>query len=122
MIRPASGDATLVAVGLGGRLELARNEIRIIKEGLWGHLVEVLWLGYGLMEKRIFLDQIAAVEIVKVMVAPDFIRLSYPGSPALTGHYLEDALAENALMMNPFDNRKFYALKNRMDQLIARTN
>ncbi|SRR5260221_5185489 len=120
MTRPVAGDAILVAKGVGGRLELSRNELRIIKDGTWGHLVELLHLGYGLMEKRIFLDQIAAVEIVKMIVAPDFIRFAYNGSPVLTGHYLDDALAENALIMNPFDQRKFYALKDRMDQLIAR--
>jgi hypothetical protein len=120
MLRPATGGATLVAHGIGGRLELSRNQLRIIKGGTWGHFVEVLHLGYGMMEKRIFLDQISAVEIVKLIVAPDFIRFSYNGSPATTGHYVDDAFAENALIMNPFDHRKFYALKDRMDQLIAR--
>jgi hypothetical protein len=120
MLRPVAGEATLVARGLGGRLELSRNQLRIIKGGTWGHLTEALHLGYGMMEKRIFLDQVAAVEIVKLIIAPDFIRISYNGSPTLTGHYIEDAFAENALIMNPFDQRKFYALKDRMDQLIAR--
>jgi len=120
MLRTVVGEATLVAHGIGGRLELSRNQLRIIKGGTWGHIVEVLHLGYGMMEKRIFLDQIAAVEIVKLIIAPDFIRFSYNGSPQATGHYIEDAFAENALIMNPFDQRKFYALKDRMDQLIAR--
>jgi hypothetical protein len=119
-MRPAAPDAMLVAHGVGGRLELSRNQLRIVKGGTWGHLVEALHLGYGMMEKRIFLDQIAAVEIVKLILAPDFIRFSYNGSPVATGHYLDDAFAENALIMNPFDQRKFYALKDRMDQLIAR--
>src|SRR5258708_36598676 len=113
MTRPVAGDAMLVARGIGGRLELSRNELRIIKDGTWGHLVELLHLGYGLMEKRIFLDQIAAVEIVKMIVAPDFIRFAYNGNPVLTGHYLDDWLTENALIMNPFAQRKFDALKNR---------
>jgi hypothetical protein len=120
MLRATAGEATLVACGLGGRLELSRNQLRIIKGGTWGHFVEALHLGYGMMEKRIFLDQISAVEIVKLIIAPDFIRFSYNGSPPVTGHYLGDAFAENALIMNPFDQRKFYALKDRMDQLITR--
>jgi len=37
----------------------------------------------------------------------------------LTGHYVADALAENSLIMNPFDQRKFYELKYRIDQFIA---
>jgi hypothetical protein len=120
MSAPVRAGATLVAVGLGGRLELSRNEIRIVKDGFWGYLVEALWLGYGIMEKRIFLEQIAGVEIVKMLVMPNFIRFSYPGSPTLTGHYAEDALAENALLMNPLDNRKFYELKDRIHLYIER--
>jgi len=116
----ARDGATLVAVGLGGRLEPSRNEIRIVKDGFWGYLVDAFWLGYGIMEKRIFLEQIAGVEIVKMLVMPNFIRFSYPGSPSLTGHYAEDALAENALIMNPLDNRKFYELKDRIHLYIER--
>ena len=114
------GATPLVARGLGGRLELSRNEIRIFKNGVWGELVEVLLLGYGIVEKRIFLDQLAAVEIVHIPVFPSFIRFSYQGAPTLTGHYLQDALAENSLLMNVLDNRKFYELKDRLDQFIAR--
>lgn len=120
MTGTATAGAAFVAVGIGGRLELSRNEIRIIKDGPWGLIVEALWLGYGIIEKRIFLDKIAAVDIVQMMLFPSFIRFSYQGSPALTGHYVEDALAENALIMNPFDQRRFYEVKARIDQFIAR--
>lgn len=120
MTATVAASAALVAVGIGGRLELSRNEIRIIKDGPWGYIVEALWLGYGIMEKRILLDHVAAVEIVQMLLLPSFIRFSYQGSPALTGHYVEDALAENALIMNPFDQRKFYELKARIDHFIAR--
>lgn len=119
MSETATNGAALVAVGLGGRLELSRNEIRIIKDGAWGFIFEALWRGYGIVDKRLFLDQVAAVEIVQMMVLPSFIRFSYPGSPPLTGHYIEDALAENSLIMNPFDQRKFHALKARIDHFIA---
>jgi hypothetical protein len=115
----AMAGPTIVAVGIGGRIELSRNEIRIIKDGAWGYLVETLWLGYGILDKRVFLDQIAAVEIMQMMVLPSFIRFTYQGSPPLTGHYVEDALAENALIMHPFDQRKFYELKDRIDQFIV---
>jgi hypothetical protein len=115
-VRPA---AALVAVGVGGRVELSRNEIRIIKDGAWGYAVEVLWLGYGILDKRLFLEQIAAVDIVQMIMLPSFIRFAYQGSPPLTGHYVADALAENSLIMNLFDQRKFYELKDRIDQFIA---
>jgi hypothetical protein len=101
----------LVAVGIGGRLELAAEQIRLIKGGVFGHMVELLWLGYGVTEKSIPVREISAVEIVKPLFLPDFIRFSYPGSPRQTGNYIDDALAENALVMGWFDNRGFYQIK-----------
>ena len=102
----------LVAVGIGGRLELAEERIRLIKGGLFGHAVELLWLGYGLSETTIPIREISAVEIVRPLVLPDFIRFAYPGSPSQTGNYIDDALAENALLMSWFDNRAFYRIKS----------
>ena len=101
----------MVAVGIGGRLELAPEQIRLIKGGVFGHAVELLWLGYGVTETVIPVREISAVEIVKPMIMPDFIRFSYPGSPPRTHSYIDDALAENALLMGWFDNRAFYRIK-----------
>src|SRR5271168_1441783 len=101
--RGEKGEA-LVAVGMGGHLELVGDRISIVKGGLFGHAVELLGLGYGVVDKIILVDQITAVEIVKPMILPNFIWFSYAGSPARSGHYFADALAENALIMNPFDN------------------
>src|ERR1700693_272116 len=82
----------LVAVGIGGRIELVAEQIRLIKGGVFGHAVELLWLGYGVIEKSIPVREISAVEIVKPLLMPDFIRFSYPGSPRETGNYIDDAL------------------------------
>src|SRR5271170_5235475 len=101
----------LVAVGVGGRLELAAEQLRLIKGGVFGYAVDLLWLGYGVTEKSIPVRTISAVEIVKPVILPDFIRFSYPGSPRQTGSYIDDALAENALVMGWFDNRAFYQIK-----------
>jgi hypothetical protein len=101
----------LVAVGLGGRIELAAEQIRLLKGGVFGHAVELLWLGYGVSEKSIPVREISAVEIVKPLFLPDFIRFSYPGGPRQTGNYIDDALAENALLMGWLDNRAFYRIK-----------
>ena len=106
----------LVAVGIGGRLELTAEQIRLVKGGVFGHLVELLWLGYGVTEKSIPVREISAVEIVKPLLLPDFIRFSYPGSPRQTGSYIDDALAENALVMSWFDNRAFYRIKTWIDR------
>ena len=100
-----------VAVGIGGRLELAAEQIRLVKGGVFGHAVELLWLGYGVTETSIPVREISAVEIVKPLILPDFIRFSYPGSPRQTGNYIDDALAENALLMGWLDNRVFYRIK-----------
>jgi hypothetical protein len=106
----------LVAVGIGGRLELVAEQIRLVKGGVFGHAVELLWLGYGVTEKSIPVREISAVEIVKPLLLPDFIRFSYPGSPRQTGNYIDDALAENALVMSWFDNRAFYQIKTWIDR------
>jgi hypothetical protein len=120
--RPPSGGNTaieipaLVAVGIGGRIELVAEQIRLIKGGVFGHAVELLWLGSGVTEKTIPVRAISAVEIVKPLFLPDFIRFSYPGSPPQTGNYIDDALAENALIMSWFDNRAFYEIKARIER------
>ena len=57
---------------------------------------------------------ITSVEIVRALVLPDFIRFTYASSPPQTGRYLDDALAENALLMNLIDNRNFYEIRDRI--------
>src|SRR6266852_1645060 len=106
----------IVAFGIGGRIELTAEQIRLIKGGVFGHAVELLWLGYGVSEKSIPVRTISAVEIVKPLLLPNFIRFSYPGSPRQTGNYIDDALAENALIMGWFDNRAFYRIKAWIDR------
>ena len=106
----------LVAIGIGGRLELTAEHVRLVKGGIFGRAFELMWLGTGVSDKSIPVWDIAAVEIVKPILLPDFIRFSYPGSPPESGHYVEDALAENALIMNLIDNRAFYAIKEWIDR------
>ena|SRR5436190_423861 len=106
----------LVATGIGGRLELTAEHVRLVRGGIFGHVFEFLWLGTGISDKSIPIWEIAAVEIVKPILLPDFIRFSYPGSPSESGRYVEDALAENALIMNIIDNRAFYAIKEWIDR------
>src|SRR5271154_2964553 len=101
----------LVAVGIGGRLELAAEQIRLIKGGVFGLFVELLWLGYGITEKSIPVREVSSVAIVKLLLPPVFICFSYPRWPRQTGNYIDDALAENALVMGWFDNRIFYQIK-----------
>jgi hypothetical protein len=104
----------LAASGIGGRVELHRDEVRIVRDGVLGVLADTLWLGNGSIEKRVPLADVTAMEIVRPMLLPSFFRVSYAGSPPQTGHYLTDALAENALIMNLFDHRAFYELQDRV--------
>jgi hypothetical protein len=113
---PHAPPPILVATGIGGRLELTAQHVRLVRGGISGHIFEFLWLGTGVSDKSIPIWEIAAVEIVKPILLPDFIRFSYPGSPPESGRYVEDALAENALIMNLIDNRAFYAIKDWIDR------
>jgi hypothetical protein len=67
-----------------------------------------------MMVKTIPVAAITSVEIVRALVLPDFIRVTYASNPPQTGRYLDDALAENALMMNLVDNRIFYEIRDRI--------
>lgn len=107
----ASEIPLLVADGIGGRLEVTEEQVRLLKGGVFGHAVELLWLGYSVGEKSMPVRTITSVELVEPLFLPNFIRFSYPGSPPLTGSYFRDALAENALIMGWFDNRPFYRIK-----------
>ena len=104
----------LVAYGLGGRIELYPGELRIMRDGLIGFVADLLKLGYGDMEKRVPFGQISSIEIVRPMVFPNFIRVSYAGSPPQTGRYFADAMAENSVILNPLDHRVFYDLQDRV--------
>jgi hypothetical protein len=109
----------LVATGIGGHVELGNGEIRIVKDTVLGHLVDLIWFAYGVQEKRIPLSAVTSIEIIRPLILPDVFRVSYAGGPPQTGHYLRDALAENALMMNMFDNRAFYDVRDRVTRWTA---
>ncbi len=110
----SAGKPDFVARGMGGCIELFPGELRILRDGYVGFLADLFWVANGAFEKRIPFAQIAAIEIVRPMILPGYIRISYAGGPPQSGHYLEDALGENALIMNPFDHRAFYELQDRV--------
>ena len=106
-----------VVHGTGGRLELWEDQLRLRKYSIINSLINLFGFGFGKVSKSIGLRQISSVTIVQPMLFPNFITFTYPGSPVSTGSLLQDALAENALLMNFFDNRGFFELKDRMDAL-----
>jgi hypothetical protein len=118
--RDSATAAIMVARGLGGRLELYPDRVRIVRDGYFNYLLGILARRPALIETTIALEQIAAFDIVHPVLFNDFVYVAYPGSPPLTGHSLQDSTAENALLMNFFDNRRFYTIKRRIDAMISR--
>jgi hypothetical protein len=110
----------MVARGLGGRLELYPDRVRIVRDGYFNYLLAILARRSALIETTIAIEQIAAFDIVHPVLFNDFVFVAYPGSPPLSGHSLQDASAENALLMNFFDNRMFYTIKRQIDAMISR--
>ena len=101
-----------VAKGFGGRIELYPKEIRIIKSTWVNHVLHFMAEGAPPLEHIIPLKHLSGIMIMKPMFLNDYIFFSYPGSPYTNGHQLHDATLENALMMNFFDNRRFFELKD----------
>jgi hypothetical protein len=48
-----------------------------------------------------------------------FLRFTYAGCPAPTGHYLRDAFAENAFMLSLRDNRPLLGFMRRVNAAMA---
>ncbi|MDP7549178.1 MAG: hypothetical protein QGF20_17970 [Alphaproteobacteria bacterium] len=107
----------LVARGTGGRLVLWEDQVWLIKYNLFSGVINLFGFGIGKINKAIIIKQISSVTIVQPMLFPSYITFTYPGCPVSTGNMMQDALAENALLMNFYDNRPFFELKERMDSL-----
>jgi hypothetical protein len=117
----AVGDPPMmVARGLGGRVELYPDRVRIVRQGYLNYFLSLLARRPTLIESTIAIEQIASFDIVHPILFNDFVYVAYPGSPPLSGHALHDSVAENALLMNFFDNRMFYAIKREIDAMISR--
>lgn len=105
----------LVAYGTGVRVELNGNCLRITKGGAFGFFLALLGHEGGFREHTIRVSDISSVEIDKPALFFHYVRVSYPGSPELTGNDLHDMLAENALLMSLFDNRALHRIKERIE-------
>jgi len=112
------GDNVIVVRGLGGRLEIDGHIIRLRRSGPFALFLTLLGYQNAFLDKSIWIDRLSTIDIVHPFFALDYIRFCYPGSPNLSGKPLQDALADNALLLNPFDHRGFNALKTRLETLI----
>ena len=113
------GEGTvLVARGFGGYLELEGNPLRIMRGGWFGYLVTLFGLEGGFVERTVRVDQISSIELDVPMMFFRYIRFSYPGSPAMTGNNIADMLAENSVIMSLVDNRPFFRIVERIEEMM----
>lgn len=110
----------LVAKGTGGTLALDGNRLRITKGGWFGILVTLLGIEGGFVERTIRVNLISSIEFDKPAFFFRYVRFSYPGAPELTGSDARDMMAENAVLMSLIDNRMFYVIKERIEELMDR--
>ncbi len=103
------------AKGIGGTVELYENELMILRNGWINHALRWVSGATPRIERTIPIRHIAGVAIVKPLILNEYFLIAYPGSPPATGYQLHDAVSENAVMMNFFDNRDFYFLKEELD-------
>jgi hypothetical protein len=111
----ARQDAPLASLhGMGGHLLLYPDRVTMVRHGPWFTVVNLLSHVEREIETTILLDQLVGVHLVQSLLLVQFLRLTYPGAPALTGRYLRDAFAENAFMYSLSDNRPLLAMKARI--------
>lgn len=106
------------AAGIGGSVSLFEKELLIVRDGWINHLFRWISGATPRIERTIPLRHISGVAIVKPLLLNEYLLIAYPGAPPATGYQLHDAVSENAVMMNFFDNRSFYALKEKLDALL----
>lgn len=115
------GEACIGALsGLGGSLLLYADRVRILRQGVWFTAADLLFHVEREMETVISLRELAGVHFVRSLMVVQFVRLTYPGCPAPSGHYLRDAFAENAFMYSLTDNRPLIGFMRMIARAAAR--
>ena len=109
---PAGQDDALATLhGMGGHLILYRDRVTTVRHGPWFTVVNLLSHVEREIETTILLRSL--VHLVQSLLV-QFLRLTYPAAPKLSGHYLRDAFAENAFMFSLADNRPLMKMKARI--------
>ncbi len=103
-----SHECLMVVQVFGGRLEVYHNRIRIVRDGIINQLLELFGASSGNVDTTIMINKLSVINISSPFLINDFVYFGYPGSPPRTGHHLRDATAENAFMLNFFDNRRVF--------------
>lgn len=105
--------------GMGGLLLLYPEHLRIERIGLFFAGINILHHLEREMETTIPLRALTGVHFVRSLLLVQFLRFTYAGCPAPTGHYLRDAFAENAFMLSLADNRPLLAMMARIEAQVA---
>ena len=100
--------------GLGGHLVLYPDRVQVLRHGPFFIAVNLLSHMEREMESTILLRGLVGVHIVRSLLLVQFLRLTYAGAPAPSGHYLRDAFAENAFLLSLTDNRPLLAMQARI--------
>jgi hypothetical protein len=88
--------------------------------GWFGYVTTLFGLEGGFVERTLRIDQISSIEMDVPVLFFRYIRFSYPGAPAMTGNNIADMLAENAVIMSLFDNRPFFDIVERVEEMMDR--
>jgi len=99
---------------MGGHLVLYPDRVRMLRHGPWFTAVNLVSHLEREMETTILLRGLVGVHLVRSLLLVQFLRFTYAGAPAPTGHYLRDAFAENAFMLSLTDSRPLLAMKSRI--------
>ncbi len=106
--------------GLGGLLLLYPDRLCILRQGVWFTAANLFFHVEREMETVISLRELVGVHFVRSLTLVQFVRLTYPGCPAPSGHYLRDAFAENAFMYSLTDNRPLLGFMRMIARAAAR--
>jgi len=112
--RARAEDPIATLHGMGGHLILYRDRVTTVRHGPWFTVVNLLSHLEREIETTILLRSLVGVHVVQSLLLVQFLRLTYPGAPEPSGHYLRDAFAENAFMYSLVDNRPLMAMKARI--------
>ncbi|RYJ03330.1 MAG: hypothetical protein EON47_04465 [Acetobacteraceae bacterium] len=105
-------DGRLAALsGPGGQLILYPDRLRVLRHGPWFTALNLVFHLEREIETTILLHRLTGVHLVQSLLLVQFLRFTYAGCPAPSGHYLRDAFAENAFLASFIDNRPLVAFQ-----------
>lgn len=119
-MQAADGETPLMTVtGMGGTVRLYADRLEISRHRVVQVFLEHLVHHQPQVDTIIYLDTITAVHVMRPLLFVEYIRFAFAGAPNPMGSYWGDAFADNAIIMNLFDNREFFALVARIEAILV---